>query len=298
MQRAIFRQLMIGAFCAGDGGSGERRRERWRQAPLADSVITIECTCGETFQADDAHVGKTIRCRCGHLLKIVAPVPSSAPRPLHPRTRASPYSDPATTTATPHRSWTVLGVALSILGTALAIVLLLVVASSLLRQDIPNQTSRTTTPPPVLPSQPLAPPCDSVKQPRSSTPLGGSYRRGLGRLRVMNGTDFDAVAVLLESSTNLRRRAIYIRRNESGSITQILAGAYWLQFQLGTSWHVNRHFCRMAGSFEFDDPFDFEEREKSDGIEYSTFKITLHPVPLGTATTHSIPASAFELPPL
>lgn len=245
----------------------------------------LRCTCGETFQADDAHIGKAVRCRCGRILQIARPRPSGHHAPLTLAVSASIalffFVWALTRTETPRPTSAV--VARS--------------ADDPYQRAVEEAFDLLDSAGPVAPQ---APPCpaEDVLRPPSSEELGGSYRGGLGRLRVMNGTDFDAVAVLLESSTNLPRRAIYIRRNESGSIIQIPPGAYWLQFQLGTSWHVNRHFCRMAGSFEFDDPFDFEEREKSDAIEYSTFKITLHPVPLGTATTHSIPASAFQLPPL
>jgi hypothetical protein len=53
----------------------------------------------------------------------------------------------------------------------------------------------------------------------------------------------------------------------------------------------------VAGTSEFAEAFAFEEHEADDGIEYSTWEVTLHSVPSGTARTHAIPASAFELPP-
>lgn len=119
----------------------------------------------------------------------------------------------------------------------------------------------------------------------------------MGHLRIINGTDRDAVAVLLELPESLPRRAIYVRSNESGVITQIPHGAYQLQFQLGSSWRTDRRFCEITGTSQFDRSLDFEERRTYDGVEYSTFELTLHPVPLGTARTHSIPVYAFELLP-
>ena len=279
-------------------------------------MIALRCTCGETFQADDAHVGKAVRCRCGRILQIAPAVPASAPF-QGPVSRNSHAVDPKTAHAREPRP--VGHRARLALATSASIALLFVVWA-LMRPETPRPTSavvvRSADDPyqPAVgeafrlddlldsagPVAPQPPPCpaEGVFRPRSSEELGGSHRGGLGRLRVVNGTDFDAVAVLVESSTHLPRRAIYIRRSETGLLTGIPRGTYQLRFQLGTSWHVNRYFCRVARTTEFDRPVDFEEREKSDGIEYSTFKITLHPVPLGTATTHSIPASSFELPPL
>ena len=276
-------------------------------------MITLHCTCGETFQADDAHVGKTLRCRCGRILKIAPAVPASAPF-QGPASRDSHAVDPKTAHAREPRP---AGHRARLPLAASASIALLFVAWVLTRPETPTPTSAVVADDPYQPAEgeafrlddlldsagpvaPQPPPCpaEGVFRPRSSKELGGRHRGGLGRLQVVNGTDFDAVAVLVESSTNLPRRAIYIRRSETGVLTEIPRGTYQLRFQLGTSWHVNRYFCRVAGTSEFDRPVDFEEREKSDSIEYSTFKITLHPVPLGTATTHSILASAFELPPL
>ncbi len=279
-------------------------------------MITVRCTCGETFQADDAHVGKTLRCRCGRILQIAPAVPASTSF-RSPVSRDSHALDPNTAHVRKSRP---VGHRARFALAASASIALLFVVWALTRPETPRPTSavvaRSADDPyqPAVgeafrlddlldsagPVAPQPPPCpaEGVFRPRSSEELGGSHRGGLGRLRVVNGTDFDAVAVLVESSTHLPRRAIYIRRSETGLLTAIPRGTHQLRFQLGTSWQNNRYFCRLAGTSEFDRPFDFEEREKSDAIEYDTFKITLHPVPLGTATTHSIPASAFELPPL
>jgi hypothetical protein len=139
---------------------------------------------------------------------------------------------------------------------------------------------------------------ENVIRPSSSEELGGSYRGGVSRLRIVNGTELDAVALLVEVQPALPRRAIYIRAEESGLITQIPPGVYHLQFQLGSSWpRGGTGFCQTRATSQFDRSLNFEERYTNDGVEYSSFDVTLHPVPQGTATTHGIPPAAFQLPP-
>ena len=35
-------------------------------------MITVRCTCGETYHADEQHGGRRIRCKCGKVMEIVA----------------------------------------------------------------------------------------------------------------------------------------------------------------------------------------------------------------------------------
>lgn len=302
-------------------------------------MVTLRCTCGETFQADEAHIGKAIRCRCGRILEITAvPVlaPASVPRPPS-RTQQAHETRAAGTSAAQRRGgWRV---PVAVPATLLLVVLLVLwantgvqpkpqepdpyleAANEALRERDPyvETTSPLSSPVgtavrhDVDPLEALSgvrrarslaarddPRCasENLVRPRSSDELGSSYRGGFGDLRIVNGTDVDAVAVLIEAVPALPRRAIYIRASEIGRITQIPAGVYRLQFQLGSSWpRGGSAFCQVRGTSEFDRPLRFEEREADDAVEYSTFKVTLHPVPEGTATTHSIPASAFQLPP-
>lgn len=142
-------------------------------------------------------------------------------------------------------------------------------------------------------------PAGSTTRPKSGAELGGNLRGGLGRIRVINGREDDAIAVLVQARSARPQRAIYIRAGESGLITRIRPGTFRLQFKLGQSWNTDRRdFCGVISTSEFDDPFEFEERDIGDGIQYSTFEVTLQPMRGGTATTHNIPPEAFELPPV
>lgn len=160
-------------------------------------------------------------------------------------------------------------------------------------------TRGTQSPDPVAPVQPVRSPCQTGAQvrPRSGAELGSRYRGGLGELRVANGTDADAVAVLIDNQSELPRRAIFIRSGESGTMTSVPSGRYRLRFQLGSEWLAERRFCRPRRTSEFDSAFDFDEVESAGGIRYSVHKVTLHPVPEGTARTHVVPDQRFELPP-
>jgi len=114
-------------------------------------------------------------------------------------------------------------------------------------------------------------------------------------LRVLNGTDADAVAVLLEDG--IPRRAIYIRTREYGLITQVPAGGYTLHFQLGSQWLEERRFCVIAGTSAFERSLDFEERHSDNGVTYTTIDVTLNAVPEGNTRTHPILPTSFALPP-
>ena len=133
-----------------------------------------------------------------------------------------------------------------------------------------------------------APACAGGERPRSSAELGGRARGAGGRLVVINGTTYDAVAVLVDADTDEPRRAIYIRQGERGVMTRVPVGVYLLQFQLGDDWIAEEgRFCTVASTEHFEDPLEF------DG---SGWEVTLHPVVGGTAATEPIPPSAFRLP--
>ena len=159
--------------------------------------------------------------------------------------------------------------------------------------------------PPAIPRhvatvQPVPPSCppNAQARPPSGAEIGGRYRGGLGKLRVENGTDDDAVAVLIDDATEAPRRAIFIRSRESGSMASVPPGRYRLRFQVGSDWLTERGFCWLRGTSEFDSAFDYGEIESERGTQYKTYEVTLHPVPQGTARTHVIADSRFELPPL
>lgn len=135
-----------------------------------------------------------------------------------------------------------------------------------------------------------------VPRPRSGTEIGDSYQGGLGSLRIKNGGETDAIAVLLEDGTNAPKRAVYIRRGETGLMAAMPVGAYRVQFQLGTNWLRSGRFCQITSTSEFEDLLTFEERTTADGTEYSNFELTLYTVAGGNAETNALPNIPLPMP--
>jgi hypothetical protein len=127
-----------------------------------------------------------------------------------------------------------------------------------------------------------------------TTAIGTS---GPSTLEISNGGSHDAVAKLLDTSNPTPAspkgrviRFVYIRAQSKFTLTGILPGSYVLRFATGTDWDDGAHaFRRDQAFYEFDDRFDFEIT----GTFYTTWSVTLNPVPGGTATTNSISAAAF-----
>jgi hypothetical protein len=151
---------------------------------------------------------------------------------------------------------------------------------------------------PVAIGEEVTPICDSkvLLRPASGSELGGKYRGGLGQLKIANGTERDAVAVLIDGATEVPKRAIYVRSGEAGAITSVPNGNYRLRFQFGLRWLRERRFCEPANTSEFDDVFDFHQVATVGGPKYGTFEVTLHPVVDGTARTHSLSNAELRLP--
>ncbi len=292
-------------------------------------MITIRCQCGETYHADEQHLGRYIPCKCGKLLQVTAVLQHpdagstcdatpSAPPPQHKENA---------------RSWSI-PTARNRVKQAVVLLAVVFVAASmmwrLIQNDHPSQNGGATAflsekrPAPSYPDPPTCngqtgipasvssvkpvsipntasdlPPCPSeaIVRPMSGAELGGKYRGGLGRLTVINGTQYDAVSVLLDGDFGIPLRAIFIRSGESGAMTKVPVGSYKVYFQLGTDWLRERRFCQPKGTSEYDEFFDFQELELPGGTEYSVIKVTLNPVLGGTAKTHAVPDSKFILPP-
>jgi len=135
-----------------------------------------------------------------------------------------------------------------------------------------------------------------VPRPQTSQELGGRWRGGRAELRVSNGTENDGIAVLYDPYDE-PKRALYVRRHETGVMTAVPAGTYRLKFQFGDDWLETREFCPPMGSAEFDEALEFSETRDEDGVRYRGFTVTLHSVPSGTARTSPLPNVPLPLPP-
>lgn len=185
------------------------------------------------------------------------------------------------------------------------------VPSTVPESSVSRQGASARSAPTIEPNRKEAEPCDppplglldeadlildDVSAPRSGTEIGGVHKGGLGSLRIKNGSESDAIAVVLDGITREPKRAIYIRRGEAGVMTSMPVGTYRVRFQLGQQWLRSRRFCRISGTSEFEDALDFKERDTGNSTEYSQFELTLYAVVDGNARTDSLPNTPLALP--
>lgn len=116
---------------------------------------------------------------------------------------------------------------------------------------------------------------------------------GHGALTVANGTSQDAVLKLAAADGSIRR-FVYVRALDTLRVLGIGQCACTVQFALGSGWDTQRQrFQRNTSFAEFADGFAFQEARTSEGVEYATFRVTLHPVANGKARTNRIDAARF-----
>ena len=268
----------------------------------------LQCPCGRTYEVDDSLTGRRLRCGCGRILTIGTTIVYEPPR----REQAGVRSE---SRGTPPQSGRDAGIpgwgVLAIVVGSIAVMLLVAPrdptvrsgGSVTTRSPAASTGVRGASAPPdhsrdLAPANPVACKPADVIRPRTSQELGQFYLTGHGRLTISNGTAMDAVAVLVRASDRTPYRAIYIRTGERGVFTRVARGRYYLQFQFGVDWLRERRFCEVQGVSQFVDPLEFEEFYDYDGVTYTTFEVTLHPVTGGNARTERIPATQFQLPPL
>lgn len=144
---------------------------------------------------------------------------------------------------------------------------------------------------------PLSVRCEAeIAPPASGAEIGGRYRGGLGSLTIKNGSESDAIAVVLDATTQQPRRAIYIRRGEVGLMSSMPVGSYIVRFQLGDTWLGSRRFCNISSTSEFEDRIEFTERRSDTGTEFSRVELTLFTVQGGNAPTDALPNVPLLLP--
>jgi len=124
------------------------------------------------------------------------------------------------------------------------------------------------------------------------------YFNGLGELKIENGTSLDAIAKLVNITTNKSIFTVYIKANSTYSITKILDGDYKLFFNLGNDWDSEfKAFTINSGYEVFEELFDFVTSKYTEGdyinTEYSMHSVTLNPVIGGQARTNEIDAVEF-----
>jgi hypothetical protein len=135
---------------------------------------------------------------------------------------------------------------------------------------------------------------DVPLSPPRSVPNGTIIKKigslnGQGILRIDNGQDVDAVAILSKLN-DPSMIAVYIQRNHQFTITGIENGIYELYFQLGEDWDSEQTtFTQRRSLARFENPFEFRTTDSS----YSAWQVTLYLVQEGTAATGPVSADQF-----
>jgi len=245
-------------------------------------MIEIRCNCGETYHSDEAHIGRRIQCLCGQYLEVKQPSvehdkyrgeSASTDEPSwYSTTSESPRSNVLT------RRQKFLAIA-SLIG-------VLVVCFGAYKLGFLTK--------PVF----VSPPSNVLYRPQTGTEVGGGKGIGPGVLKVINGTSYDAVVLLVAPPTDTPRRALFVRKGETGTLKSINDGVYLLRYQLGSEWLVDGRFNRPHKTTEFESTLDFFSHESVSGTTYNSYEITLHEVPYGNERSRQIPNSRFTLPPL
>jgi hypothetical protein len=85
-----------------------------------------------------------------------------------------------------------------------------------------------------------------------------------------------------------------VKANSSAHAVRIPEGAHWLTFTTGLNWVESEDtFTWRPSCFEFDRTFDYREQEDSEGVQYKTISVTLHPVLYGNVRTKAITCGEF-----
>lgn len=125
-----------------------------------------------------------------------------------------------------------------------------------------------------------------------------SYFKGLGELKIDNGTSLDAIAKLVSIKTNKSVLTVYLKAKNTYNISKISNGNYRLFFNLGNDWNdINKAF-EVNSSYEvFEENFDFTISKYNEGdyvhTQYATFDVTLNPIIGGQAKTEEVNAVEF-----
>ena len=119
-------------------------------------------------------------------------------------------------------------------------------------------------------------------------------RDGHGELTIENGTDLNAIAILIACGTNEILQAVYIQYHSSYTIRRINDGEYMLYFALGRNWDEDlKKFLKNRTYQCFEDPIKFYSSRHEESIQYSIISVSLHGVAEGRARTEFLSEDEF-----
>lgn len=276
---------------------------------------SVRCACGLDLNYQPEHGGNSARCRCGRVVALPSiAVAKSESRPVSGATRPQPApSSPA------HSRRRIPVAALSFVFVVALFGILLwprkpsvsEIASAagnpapLAQQGEtpPQRSSRLTS---VASNDPFADlavtraaapdrdpgACAPADSNESWRPVPNGYEpadpseTGLGSLTVRNGSDADAVVMLIPTGTTDVARQMFVRRRRSAKLDHVAPRKYVVAFEKGTTYLSSGRFCHSHGEYEFDRPLNFTEVESANRTDYHDFEVTLYTVPYGNAKSH------------
>ena len=279
-------------------------------------MIEIRCpACGAIYHAEKNHIGRRFQCQspnCARILLIGRPTPLS----IHQEelVELKTGKDILEEIVRRHDATTfpsgrmgrsdriLIGVPLAVIAIIMLVVAVLWIKAP--PPTGPNQPADASRSPSEVavpkPAQMGRPPCAEGHQPeRLSTGARVKKDRGvsgLGRLKIKNGTDYDAAVRVVADASGVTARFVYIRAGEECTLDGIEPGAYQIRWASGNDWvRACRRFLREAGYSEADRALSFSVKVDSEGREISAtgHSITLNPVPYGNLGKRGIDRERF-----
>ncbi len=268
-----------------------------------DSMIVLQCACGEKYFAAERHIGSQIKCACGTLLSI-ARLSSTAEYAVE--INAKP--DFRVEKSAPRKLFSARAVASVIMGFACLLVgLKAFVGYYQVRNPVNAGTTlvMSASPSPAATVQPTPganyefdsnrsvdiPPniFDPVNKPVSLkngvniTPPQGP--RGNKYLTIINEDDSDTAVKLVENTTGKTRRFFYVRANSRTTVRGIANEECRVIFSSGADWDAeNRKFRSNAAYSEFKTVLNFRR---------ISYLVRLKPTINGTVPVDSIGEEEF-----
>jgi hypothetical protein len=296
-------------------------------------MLTLRCSCGETYHAEERHIGSSILCKnCGQIVTIASPVREY---PVAPKvTRRMDDSRPLQSTVhealsrfRSSRTAMIICATIVMLGIGLAVFTKMHVpkpqGSQIPASEASTPTDPTTHRDAAIAKEATPKPASDPGESRSvptlkersateeepeplnpkrlrngSSPFGPGTRLGNSILTVENGTDTDAfVRVIRFLNGEQLTRNFYIIAGKSFIAREVPPGDYVLRIAFGKDWNESARGFNYRRLFSETQHFEIREETSEDEdatrIRYSRMSITLHKVLNGNFESHPISEEEF-----
>ena len=288
-------------------------------------MIDVACPqCGVVYHSEQAHVGKQLRCaRCGSLVPILGAArnivrQSQTPSPSVERVHQTQTGPSVRRFKSPYLVPTAIGILVALGAVGLIVYVTRTDAprtgtasvsdiEPTLAQQQQTQSSQQGNSPdfqiiseePIPKSDKPAHVADRRPTEYNSLPTGTRIEEDLGtgghgELKVENGTSEDAVARLSDVANDQTSRWFFVQAHSTAQVAHISEGMYKLTFTTGLNWVESEDAFSWHPSYsEFDRTFEFREQRDSEGVQYHSISVTLHPVRFGNVRTKTITREEF-----